>query len=214
MNSGPDRCRVYLITPPRIALPDFARDLDAALDGGDVACLQLRLKDAPDRAVLDAATALMPICHDRDVALLINDRADLAAETGADGVHLGQRDGDVGAARTLLGFDRDIGVTCHASRHLAFEAGEKGADYVAFGAFFDTDTKAAPTRAEPDILTWWSELAELPCVAIGGITADNCAALVRAGADFLAVSSYVWRHPDGPATAVRALNAAIDAASD
>ncbi|MBA4209065.1 MAG: thiamine phosphate synthase [Parvibaculum sp.] len=204
-------CRLYLITPPRFEPKAFADTLKTALDAGDVACLQLRLKgenEAPPEAdaISRATEVLMPLAQARDVAFLINDRPDLAAELGADGTHIGQTDMAYAEARKLLGPDRIIGVTCHASRHLAMEAGEAGADYVAFGAFYKTDTKEPISRAEPDILTWWSELFELPCVAIGGITPENAAPLVRAGADFLAVSSGVWSHDDGPAAAVRALN--------
>lgn len=205
------RPRIYLVSPERFDPETFAAELADALSGGDVACFQLRMKGAADADILAAAARLMPVCHARDVAFLINDRADLAKKAGADGVHLGQGDGDVAAARALLGPDRDIGVTCHASRDLAYAAGEAGADYVAFGAFFPTATKAAPTHADPEILEIWSETTEIPCVAIGGITAENCAPLVEAGADFLAVSGYVWAHPQGPAAAVKTLDAAIDA---
>lgn len=204
-------CRLYLITPPRFEPKAFADTLKSALDAGDVACLQLRLKgenETPPEAdaIRRATEALMPLAQARDVAFLINDRPDLAAELGADGAHIGQTDMAYAEARKLLGPDRIVGVTCHASRHLAMEAGEAGADYVAFGAFYKTDTKEPISRAEPEILTWWSELFELPCVAIGGITPENAAPLVRAGADFLAVSSGVWSHGGGPAEAVRTLN--------
>ncbi|MGG5821673.1 thiamine phosphate synthase [Falsiroseomonas sp. HW251] len=206
-------CRLYLITPP--ALPDvaaFASTLAQALDAGDVAALQVRLKDVSDDAILRATEAILPVAQARGVAVLMNDRMDLAKRAGCDGVHLGQDDGDPVAARGLLGKDATIGVTCHASRHLAMEAGENGADYVAFGAFFPTDTKATVHKAEPEILEWWSEMFEIPCVAIGGITAANCAPLVRAGADFLAVIGAVWNHPAGAAAGLRAMNAAIAAA--
>ena len=206
-------CRLYLVTPP--ALPDlaaFAEALARALDAGDVAALQIRLKGAPDETVLRAAEAILPVAQPRGVAVLMNDRMDLAKRAGCDGVHLGQGDGDPVAARKLLGPEATIGVTCHASRHLAMEAGEAGADYVAFGAFFPTDTKEVVHKAEPEILEWWSEMFEVPCVAIGGITAANCAPLVRAGADFLAVIGAVWNHPEGPAAGVRAMDAAIAAA--
>ncbi|MFQ5348250.1 MAG: thiamine phosphate synthase [Rhodothalassiaceae bacterium] len=206
------RCRVYLLTPPRIDLDAFARRLEAAFSGGDIACVQLRLKGAGDAEVLAAAKRLMPIAHAHDAAFLINDRPDLAAAAGADGVHLGPEDASLAEARRLLGHDKDIGVSCRASRHAAFEAGEAGADYVAFGAFYPTTTKTETEQADPEILRWWSEIAELPSVAIGGITAENCAPLVAAGADFLAVSSCVWDHPEGPAAAIRALNEAIDRA--
>jgi len=206
----PDPCRLYLITPP--VLPDdFADRLAAALDAGDVACLQLRLKAAPRDAIKRAVEALMPIAAARDVAFILNDDALLAAELGCDGVHLGQEDGDHAGARMLLA-GKILGITCHDSRHLAMRAGELGADYVAFGAFFPTDTKPTTHRATPELLEWWAEVFTVPCVAIGGVTALNCAPLVRAGADFLAVVGAVWQHPAGPAAGVRAMNAAISAA--
>ncbi len=203
-------CRLYLITPP--AIPDlaaFARDLEAALDAGDVAALQIRLKDADDAAVLAAVAALKPVAQARGVAVILNDRPDLAARSGCDGVHLGQADGSVAGARDRMGRDAMIGVTCHDSRELAMDAAEAGADYVAFGAFFPTTTKATSHRPDPEILTIWQETVEIPCVAIGGITADTAGELARAGADFVAVSAAVWNHPDGPAAAVRELDRAL-----
>ncbi|MBR0654877.1 thiamine phosphate synthase [Plastoroseomonas arctica] len=203
-------CRLYLITPP-VLPPEFPDLLAAALDAGDVACLQLRLKDALPDAIKRAVDALMPIAQARNVAFLLNDDAALAASLGCDGAHLGQGDGDHEAARKLLD-GRTLGITCHASRHLAMQAGEVGADYVAFGAFFPTLTKETAHSADVELLAWWSEMFEIPSVAIGGITAVNCAPLVQAGADFLAVVGAVWSHPDGPAAGVRAMNAAIAAA--
>ena len=203
-------CRLYLITPP--ALPDlaaFSRELARALEGGDVAALQIRLKDVSDDVVAAAVEALSPIARARDVAVILNDRPDLAARLDCDGVHVGQGDTPYATARKLMGKDRMVGVTCHDSRHLAMEAAEAGADYVAFGAFFPTTTKDAPIVAEPDILSIWQETMEVPCVAIGGITAANAAPLATAGADFLAVSGGVWAHAEGPDAAVAALNAAI-----
>ena len=208
-----DGCRLYLVTPPRLDLARFPDVLARALDAGDVAAVQLRLKDADEAAWRDAIAALRPIAQARGVALLLNDRADLVVDTGCDGVHVGQTDMPARQARALIGAGLMLGVTCHASRDLAIQAGEDGADYVAFGAFFPSATKEATHHAGPDILGWWSELMELPCCAIGGITAENCPPLVRAGADFLAVVGGVWGHPDGPAGGVRALNAAIGAAS-
>jgi thiamine-phosphate pyrophosphorylase len=201
-----ERCRLYLITPPAIALPAFAENLRRALDAGDVASLQLRLKNVGDDEIRHAADALMPIAQARNVAFIINDRPDLAATVGADGVHIGQDDGTYADARALLGANRIVGVTCHDSRHLAIEAAESGADYVAFGAFFPTGTKHASTRAEIDLLRWWSDVMVVPQVAIGGITLDNARDLVEAGADFLAVSAGVWDYPDGPASAVKGFN--------
>ncbi len=213
MTSAPDprRCRLYLITPPAFEPTVFAGTLAAALAGGDVAAVQLRLKDVDDAQVLAAGKILMPIVQDAGAAFIVNDRPDLAARLGADGVHVGQGDASYGAARAAVGPDAIVGVTCHASRHLAMEAGEAGADYVAFGAFHPSATKAPPEFATPDILEWWQALMEIPCVAIGGVTVDNAAPLVRAGADFLAVSSGVWTHRDGEAAAVRAFNALFDA---
>ena len=214
------RCRLYLITPPAIHdLAQFSHDFDAALSAGDVACVQLRLKSkdgvaAPDAEILRAAAALLPIARARDVAFLINDRPDLAKAAGADGVHVGQQDAACAAARATLGPDAIVGVTCHNSRHFALEAGEAGADYVAFGAFFPTATKAAPTVATTDLLEWWAFATTLPCVAIGGITPENCGPLVTAGAEYLAVSGAVWNAEGGPARAVERFNAAIFNALD
>lgn len=213
-----DKSRLYLITPPQI--PDIARfadDFTAALDAGDVACVQLRLKTpeggpAPDAQIMRAADILTPIARQRDVAFLINDRPDLALKTGADGVHVGQSDVSCKEARAILGEEATVGVTCHNSKHLALLAGEAGADYVAFGAFFPTTTKEAPTRAEPSLLEWWSFATTVPSVAIGGITPENCGALVRAGADFLAVSAAVWNAEGGAAAAVKEFERAIASA--
>ncbi|MBT3792737.1 MAG: thiamine phosphate synthase [Rhodospirillales bacterium] len=203
--------RLYLITPERLDPDSFADTLAAALDGGDVACVQLRLKNIDDAAIIHAAKTLAPIAQSRDVAFILNDRADLAAQTGCDGVHIGQSDGSYKDARALMGDDAIIGVTCHDSRHLAMTAAEQGADYVAFGAFYPTTSKETTTHPEPDLLAWWTEMMEVPCVAIGGITADNCAPLIQAGADFIAVLSAVWNHEDGAGEGVKALNAAIKA---
>jgi len=207
------RTRLYLITPPAFEPAAFSRALGAALDAGDVACVQLRLKDCDDDTIRRTADMLRPLVQRREVAFIMNDRADLAKETGCDGVHVGQQDFPYAEARRLVGEKAIVGVTCHASRHLAMEAAEAGADYVAFGAFFQTGTKETKHRATPELLSWWDEIATVPSVAIGGITAANCGPLVQAGADFLAVIGAVWNDPDGPSAGVRRLNAAIDAAS-
>jgi len=200
-------CRLYLITPP--VLPEnFADQLAAALDAGDVAAVQLRLKDVPDDVIARAVEKLRPVVQSRDVAFILNDRPDLAVKLGCDGAHVGQTDMKVTQARKILG-DLTLGVTCHNSRHLAMEAAEAGADYVAFGAFFPTATKEPPEMAEIETLRLWAEVMEIPCVAIGGINAENCAPLVKAGAEFLAVVSAVWSHPDGPAVGVKAMLKAI-----
>ncbi|WP_297732424.1 thiamine phosphate synthase [uncultured Maricaulis sp.] len=198
--------QLYLITPPRID-DDFLASLEMALDAGPVSALQIRLKDHDETEIRRLAPPLIKAAQERGVAAILNDSPELADALGCDGVHIGQSDGRVKDARAIMGKDRTVGVTCHASRHLAMVAGEAGADYVAFGAFFPTQTKATEHVATPDILAWWVEIFELPCVAIGGITVDNAAPLIAAGADFLAVSSGVWAHPDGPAAAVKAFGA-------
>jgi thiamine-phosphate pyrophosphorylase len=202
-------CQLYVVSPPAIVLPDFVEALKAALGGGPVAAFQLRLKDVPDDTVLQACEALLPVCAAHDVAFLLNDRADLAKKAGTDGVHLGQGDGSIKDARALMGPDAQIGRTCHDSRHLAMEAGEEGADYVAFGAFYDTTTKPSHYRPAPEILTWWTTISQLPCVAIGGIFPENAAPLVAAGADFIAVVRAVWDHPQGPGAGVAAFEQAL-----
>jgi thiamine-phosphate pyrophosphorylase len=209
-----ERCRLYLISPPEIPdLAAFRKALGEAFSGGDVACFQLRLKGATEEQIRAAAAVLMPVCRHHEVLFVLNDRAELAADIGADGVHLGQEDGNLKQARALLGEEAVIGVSCMDSRHLAMEAGERGADYVSFGAFYPTTTKEAKGKPEPEILRWWNEFFTVPCVAIGGINAENCGALVQAGADFIAVVSAVWHHPHGPKAAVEELNRAIDAAT-
>lgn len=210
--SKQNSCRLYLITPPAIDdMASFADALAGALDAGDVAAVQLRLKGCGDDAVRLAALTLRPIVQARGAAFLMNDRPDLAFDTGCDGVHVGQDDTPLAEARAILGKDATVGVTCHGSRHLALEAAEGGADYVAFGAFYETATKRPKFRAAPDVLEWWAPLMVVPCVAIGGITPENCAPLIAAGADFLAVSGAVWNHRQGPEAAVRAFNQALAA---
>lgn len=184
-------CQLYLISPLDVS-GDFPERLARALEAGPVAAFQLRVKDLDEHAAAELAKPLQTICAAKDVAFIVNDSVSLAKRIGADGVHLGQQDGDVREARERLGKEAQVGVTCHGSRHLAIEAAEGGADYVAFGAFFPSATKAAEHRAGIELLEWWQALAEIPCVAIGGITPGNCAPLVRAGADFLAVSGAVW----------------------
>ncbi len=199
-------CRLYLVTPDKIAdLDAFAKALDDALGAGDVACVQLRLKGADDAAITAAVRRLMPVCHERNVAFILNDRPDLAASLGCDGVHIGPEDMPYDEARRIMG-DATVGVTCKDSRHLAMDLAEAGADYVAFGAFFASTTKADTTPADPEIIEVWSETTNVPCVAIGGITVENCEPLVKAGADFLAVCGGVWSHPQGPTIAVRDFN--------
>jgi len=202
--------RLYLITPAAIAdLRAFATILDEALAAGDVAAFQIRLKPADDATIREAVSVLAPVARAHGVAVILNDRPDLAADLGCDGVHVGQSDASVAAARRLMGPDAMIGATCHDSRDLAMDAAEAGADYVAFGAFFPTDTKEATHRPDLEVLTIWQETIEVPCVAIGGITVDNVASLAAAGADFVAVSGGVWSHPEGATAAVRAFDAIL-----
>ena len=203
--------RLYLVTPPKIEPRAFAEELKRALGAGDVASLQLRLKDVSDDEISRATDVLMPIAQKHDVAFLLNDRPDLAASLGCDGVHIGQQDATYEEARAAVGHDRIVGVTCHNSRDLAFTAGEAGADYVAFGSFFPTTTKEVQYSADIELLEWWAKYMTVPVVAIGGITVQNCLPLIEAGADFLAVSSGVWNIAQGPAAAVEAFNALFDA---
>ncbi len=196
-------CQLYLVSPLEVG-GDFPERLEQALSGGGVAAFQFRVKGVDQHQAARLAEPLQRLCAAHEVAFIVNDDMALAKRLGADGVHLGQEDGDPREARALLGHTAQIGVTCHDSRHLAMEAGEAGADYVAFGAFFPTSTKETLHRPEPSILGWWSAVFELPSVAIGGITPENGRVLVEAGADFLAVCSAVWNHPQGPGAAVAA----------
>jgi len=202
-------CQLYLISPLDVS-GEFPERLARALDAAPVAAFQFRVKDMDDHAAARLAAPLLEICAARDVTFIVNDSVSLAKRLGADGVHLGQSDGLVADARAELGREAQIGVTCHGSRHLGIDAGEAGADYVAFGAFFPSTTKTTEHKAELELLEWWQEIMEIPCVAIGGITPANCAPLVRAGADFLAVSAAVWSGDE--AQAVRDFAAAIAAA--
>lgn len=201
-------CQLYLISPLEVG-GDFPARLDAALAAGPVAAFQFRVKGIDQHAAAKLAAPLQEICAARDVAFIINDSIALAKRLNADGVHLGQGDGDVREAREELGRDAQIGVTCHNSRHLAMEAAEAGADYVAFGAFYPTATKAVEHIAEVETLKLWSTIMEIPCVAIGGITADNAMPLITAGADFIAASGAVWSDPRGATAAIADFNAVL-----
>jgi thiamine-phosphate pyrophosphorylase len=202
-------CQIYLISPPTIDF-SFGNRLKSALSAGAVAAFQLRLKGIAADGIARLAEPLRSICAANDVAFIVNDDMHLAKRIGADGVHLGQGDGDPREARALLGPTAQIGMTCHNSRHLAMEAGELGVDYVAFGAFFNSGTKKVEFRADLEILRWWSGLFELPCVAIGGILPQNASELASAGADFIAVSAGVWDSPLGEAGAVQVYLQAVN----
>ncbi|MEQ8736193.1 MAG: thiamine phosphate synthase [Rhodospirillaceae bacterium] len=200
-------CRLYLITPPQIAdTAGFLAQLPAVFESGDVACLQLRLKGVDDDIIRRTVEAILPVCARADVALILNDRPDLAASTGCDGVHIGPEDMSYGDARKLVGAEASVGVSCKTSRHLAMTAAEAGADYVAFGAFFPSNTKQDIEIAPIQLIEVWSETTNVPSVAIGGITIENCQPLIEAGADFLAVSAGVWAYKDGPESAVRSFS--------
>jgi thiamine-phosphate pyrophosphorylase len=204
---APATTRLYLITPPALDPHAFAPLLEEALSGGDVAAVQLRLKDVDDEAIRAAAARLQPVVQERGVAFIMNDRPDLAAELDCDGVHVGEEDWPYARARAAVGPDRIVGVTCGSSRHRALVASEAGADYVAFGAFFPSTTKVAKHHPGPEVLHDWSAMTVVPCCAIGGITQENCGALVEAGADFLAVIGAIWNYPKGPKAAVADFNA-------
>jgi thiamine-phosphate pyrophosphorylase len=204
------RCNLYLITPPRFDPKLFKDSFKAALDGGNIGAIQLRLKNVGDDEIRRACEILMPIASSYSINFLVNDRPDLALEMACDGVHIGQEDDTYKQARKTVGPDKVIGVTCHASRHLSMEAAEKGANYVAFGAFYPTSTKQAKFNANLEILEWWHETMIPPCVAIGGITIKNCRPLVEAGADMLAIVSGVWDHPINPTQAVQEFNKIFD----
>lgn len=209
------RTKLYLITPPRIEDPDsFREELLAYIKPSDVACIQIRLKtpdgDFDKKSTIAVARAIMVPLQEREIDVIINDCPQTAKELEADGVHVGLNDTSVIEARNILGDGKIVGATCKQSRHIAMEAGENGADYVAFGSFYTSTTKSNTTPANIEILSWWQEIMELPCVAIGGITPDNASALVTAGADFIAVSASIWEHPQNPATAIKEFNKLFD----
>ncbi len=203
------KCRIYLISPPSIDINEFPKKLRSALKGGDVACLQLRLKNLPDDEVRKAAEILIPICHELNVAFIVNDNPVIAAEVGADGVHIGTDDAKYNDARKIVGDDAIVGVSCYDSKHQAMVAAEQGADYVAFGAFYPTKTKKPLATPSIEILSWWNEIMVVPSVAIGGINPNNCGTLINAGTDFIAVVGAVWDNKEGPEIAVKKLNDAI-----
>lgn len=208
MSKAPNS-QIYLISPQQFVLDDFKDLLKQAFDGGAIGAFQLRMKDVAEADILKAAEALLPICHDYGTQFIMNDSAGLALKVGADGLHIGEEFEEYDNARKLLGKNKVIGVSCYGSKDRAIKAGEKGADYVSFGQFYETKTKPPKGRPGPEILEWWTTYTVLPCVAIGGVKPENCRPLVQAGADFVAVVSYVWEHPESPKVAVRQLNEAI-----
>ena len=195
--------KLYLISPSSVNISEFAVSLEEVLSTGLASCFQLRLKDINDQEIINISKVLKPICHKNNVAFILNDRLDLASIVGADGVHLGEDDGSISDARKFLGPKAIIGASCYNSKHLAMEAAEKGADYVAFGAFFETKTKKAKTKAEISIIKDWVFISDVPCLAIGGIDPENCHELVEAGVDFIAVVGSIWTSSDSPRNAIK-----------
>jgi thiamine-phosphate pyrophosphorylase len=186
-------CRLYLVSPAIIEHPSiFAAELRAAFDGGDVAAFLLSLATGDEAAVTRVADTLRPVCQQRDIAFFMAGRPELAVKLDADGVQVPAE--DYATAHRLVGRDRQVGVLCPASRHLAMETAEAGADYVAFDA------------VEVELIEWWSGLFEVPCVATGEVTLANAKPLIAAGADFLAVRDAVWNHDGGPKEAVAKFN--------
>lgn len=186
---------LYAITPDLTDTSELLRKVSFALQGG-ARVLQYRNKSAEQSLKLQQAQALRELTHEFDVTFIVNDDAQLAAKINADGVHLGGEDGSVVAARKLLGTRKIIGVSCYNRPPLAQEAVSAGADYVAFGAFSPSGVKPGAVRATPQLLTWAKGELSVPLVAIGGITPDNGAVLVQAGADALAVISAVFGTED------------------
>lgn len=201
MTSKP-RCSLYLISPPQFELSEFTEKLKDAFAGGEIAAFQLRMKGVDDEDIILASRQLMPICHHHNTQFILNDRPDLAFKINADGVHIGDDDAEYKKARDIMGKNKVIGVSCYGSTDHAMTVGNAGADYVSFGAFFPTHTKKAKAHPAPDILKWWSNYSNVPCVAIGGITPQNCGELARQGADFIAAISAIWNHPHSPKYAV------------
>ncbi|HHL43312.1 MAG TPA: thiamine phosphate synthase [Hellea balneolensis] len=207
-------CQIYLITPPSIGdIQAFSRILQTTLAAAPIACLQIRIKDRAPEDIINLATEIVPICHAHETLVIMNDDPHLVAPCQADGVHLGQSDMDIKNAQQLLEDDAIIGITCHNSTSLAIEAAMSDADYVAFGSFFESATKPEARPADLEILQWWRHTTIIPSVAIGGITVDNAEAIIKAGADYIALSSGVWDYAKGPAEAVKRLSAQCHAHS-
>jgi len=205
--------KIYLISPPKIIVKDFAHSLQNALKTGLVPVFQLRLKDYERSEIKKIAQEIKKICHDNNCLFLLNDYYDIALEVGADGVHLGSEDKEIITARKNSAKNFIIGASCYDSRDLAIKAAEQGADYLSFGTFFLSQTKNSKGKPTTEIIEWCVEMTDLPVVAIGGINDKNCHSLVSAKVDFLSVVSYVWNHPSGEAEALRGLDSAINAAS-
>ncbi|MGR3494107.1 thiamine phosphate synthase [Citreimonas sp.] len=196
-----DRPQIYLLTPPEIDLGSFPAQLDRVLQGVPVACLRLALATRDEDRLIRATDAVREVAHAADVALVIDTHVVLAERLGLDGVHLPDGARSVRAARKALGADAIVGAFCGQSRHDGMNAGEAGADYVAFGPVAGALGDGA--LAERDLFEWWSEMIEVPVVAEGGLTPDAVRALAPV-TDFIAVGEEIWRNDD-PLAALRAL---------
>ncbi len=198
--------QIYLISPPQIELKDFSLNLDKALKTGLVPVFQLRLKNYSPLEIKNFSQEIKKICDNNNCLFLLNDFYEVALEIGASGVHVGIDDKKISQIRQNSPKNFVIGASCYDSKHLAMEACEQGADYISFGAFFETKTKISRGKPTFEILNWASEILNFPIVAIGGINDKNCGELVKNGADFLAVISYVWQHPQGIEVALKNLH--------
>jgi len=201
--------QIYLISPPEIELAKFAQSLELSLKTGLIPAFQLRLKNYETPQLKKISQELKKICDDHNCLFILNDYFDIAMEIGASGVHVGADDEKIAKIRLKAPENFLIGASCYDSRHLAMEAGEQGANYISFGAFFESPTKISRGKPTLEILEWANEMLNLSIVAIGGINADNCQKLVKSGADFLAVISYIWQHPSGPQFAIQHLHQQI-----
>jgi thiamine-phosphate pyrophosphorylase len=190
---------LYVVTPDIVDQALLHQKVKSALDGG-ASVVQYRNKLADDVLLLEQANALLALCQSYQVPLIINDHVELCVSIGADGVHLGATDGDIVAARALLGKDKIIGVSCYNKFDLALDAQDAGATYVAFGACFSSSTKPNAVHAPLSLIAQAKQVLSLPVVGIGGITLDNAPMLIEAGADAIAVISDVFSAPDIAAT--------------
>jgi len=195
--------QIYLISPPKVDPVNFCSSLEEVLKSGVISCFQLRLKDNDDKTIINISKKILPICKKYNIPFILNDRLDLVKTCNADGVHLGEDDGSIKKARKLLGYNSIIGASCYNSKHLAMEAAENGANYVAFGAFFETNTKDPKARAQIKIIKDWLFISNIPCVAIGGITPLNCKELIEVGVDHMAVISSIWDSKKDPIEVVK-----------
>jgi thiamine-phosphate pyrophosphorylase len=198
MAENPGPARLYLISPPAFA-PGLPDRIAALLDGAEIACVRLALATSAEDDVARAADALRPVCHARDVPLVVADHFRLVPRLGLDGVHLTDGARQVRAVRKALGPDAIVGAFARASRHDGLTAAEIGADYVSFGPVGASGLGDGST-APPDLFAWWSEMIEVSVVAEGGLTPDLAAALAPI-ADFLALGDELWSRPDGESAA-------------